>query len=97
MIIPGYRFVPSHTLQMPLHAVCTHPVHIVGLAFILERQASKHKQHGAVLADAVACAYPAPVVHQRGRPVLLSDALGIVCLAPVLHVVAHLYVPHCIC
>ncbi len=91
MVNPGDRLIPRDGLQVPLHAVCAHPVHVIGLAFILQHQAAKDVQHGAILADAVACAHPAPVVHQDCTAIILTDALHIVRLAPVLHVTAHLH------
>ncbi len=91
MVIPGDGLIPRDSLQVPLHAVCAHPVHIIGFAFVLQNQAAKDIQHGAILADAVACSYIAPVVHQDCTAIILSDALRIVCLAPVLHVTAHLH------
>ena len=90
MVIPGDRLIPSDGLQMPLHTVCAHPVHVIGLALVLEYQASKHIQHGAVLTKAVTCANPASVVYQRRSAIFLGHDLSIVCFAPVLHVVSHL-------
>ena len=91
MVIPGGRLFPPHCLQVPLHAVCAHPVHIIRLGFILHQQPTKDKQHSAILADGVPCAHPAPVVYHTHSTVILCQALRIVCFAPVLHVIAHLH------
>ena len=91
MVIPGSRLLPVHCLQVPLHTVCAHPIHIIRLGIILHQQPTKDKQHSAILADGVASAHPVSVVYHNHSPIILCQALCIVCFAPVLNVVAHLH------
>ena len=95
MVISGHGLVSTYSLQMPLHAVRAHPVHVIGLGLVLEQQTAEDIQPGAILADAVAGAHPASVIDHCHSPIILGQALGNICLTPVLHVIAHLQGTQC--
>ena len=75
---------------MPLHAVCAHPVQVIGLALILEEHATKDIQHVPTLADGVPHAQPAAIVNDDSAAALHNNALSSISFAAVLHERAHL-------